>query len=318
VPCGAVQRQNILDGRYVGRLAPYGYAKSPKDCRKLIVDEEFAPVVRQIFELASAGEGVFPIARLLCENGIDPPSHRNHAKGFNTSEKLLGSKYWKHSIVKNILTDRVYVGDMVQGKTRTVNGKQIDVPKSEWVCVENTHEPIIDRVLFERVQIRFQNITEKMTSEILSMLLKYSEVVFGKYLRLERIASDTNNLTAQELREINQNLDRDGRMLKSLYESLVSGLLTSDEFVKMKSDYEVRIAYLSNRADELRNQNYQNKANAAEYMDFTDAVIAITKNRELTAEIVDKLVDNVIIRSDKSFEITFNFADEIREVRRCG
>ena len=38
--CRAVQRQNIKDGRFVGRMAPYGLALDPKDCHKLIVDDE--------------------------------------------------------------------------------------------------------------------------------------------------------------------------------------------------------------------------------------------------------------------------------------
>lgn len=79
--CRAVQRQNMRDGRYVGRLAPYGYTKSPDDCHKLIIDEETATVVRQIFELAAEGVGGNEIARRLSAAGIPSPSHRNHAKG---------------------------------------------------------------------------------------------------------------------------------------------------------------------------------------------------------------------------------------------
>jgi DNA invertase Pin-like site-specific DNA recombinase len=48
--CRAVQRQNIADGRYVGRLAPYGYRKAPENCHRLIPDPETATVVQQIFE----------------------------------------------------------------------------------------------------------------------------------------------------------------------------------------------------------------------------------------------------------------------------
>ncbi len=51
----SVHEQNIADGRFVGRLAPYGYQKSPKDCHKLIIDEETAPIVRQIFAWAVEG-----------------------------------------------------------------------------------------------------------------------------------------------------------------------------------------------------------------------------------------------------------------------
>ena len=150
--CRAVQRQNIADGRFVGRLAPYGYRKASDDCRRLVIDEETASVVRNIFTWAHDGIGGNEIARRLSTEGIPSPSYHNHAKGFNKSEKLLGAAYWKSNTVKSILSDRVYVGDMVQGKTRKVNGKQINVDPSEWVCVPNTHAPIISRDIFDFVQ----------------------------------------------------------------------------------------------------------------------------------------------------------------------
>jgi hypothetical protein len=57
--------------------------------------------------------------------------------------------------VGDILKNRLYVGDMVQGKQRVKSYKihtQEQVPKDEWFIVENTHAPIIEKAAFERVQ----------------------------------------------------------------------------------------------------------------------------------------------------------------------
>ena len=147
----AVHQRNIADGRYVGRLAPYGYRKAPEDCHRLVPDAETAPVVRQIFEWAYDDVSAQEIAKRLIGAGYPTPSQHNHAKGYDKAYKSA-TPFWQPRTIKGILADRVYVGDMVQGKTKTVCGKQIKLDPSEWVCVPNTHEPLVSRELFNHVQ----------------------------------------------------------------------------------------------------------------------------------------------------------------------
>ena len=377
--CRAVQRQNIADGRYVGRLAPYGYMKSPDDCHRLVIDEETAPLVKCMFAWASEGISANEIARRLCAEGVLTPGRYNHAKGYSTSEKLRGSEYWKSNTVKLILSDRVYVGDMVQGKTQTVNGVQIDIDRSKWVCVSNTHEAILSLDVFNRVQAmrlvasekakaikettpysanvfkgkvfcahcgfhmkrkRHKNGTYQYRCEsqlkygkdtctivsvqeadlktyILTVLHKQAEAILGKYITLEQNAEKSDGYTV-ELREINQGLDKDGRMLKSLYESMVSGLITQDEFVQMKSRYEANIEALSIKADEIRNFKYEMATKATEYRDLADAVSAAIRDDALTAEITTRLVQEIRVSPDKTFDVTFLFRDEFKGVRHAG
>jgi len=95
---------------------------------------------------------------------------------------------------------------------------------------------------------------------------------------------------------------------------MVSGLLTADEFTQMKSDYEVKIAALSARADEIRNNKRETEQNASQYRDLASAVSAVIANDTLTAELIDRLVDKILVSPDKSFEVRFKFADEFSEV----
>ncbi len=175
--CRSVQRQNIQDGRFVGRMAPYGFSKSPEDCHRLVVDEEAAAIVRQIFYWAASGMGVGEIIRALNEQSVLPPSHYKWEKGQITNKRLLGKPFWQKRTVMDILRDRVYVGDMAQGKTCTTGGRQNSVHRDKWICVPNTHEPVISRKLFERVQEVLRQTSEK-DEAVRSTAISYSPHIF--------------------------------------------------------------------------------------------------------------------------------------------
>ncbi len=130
-----------------------------------------------------------------------------------------------------------------------------------------------------------------LKNEIISILCKHAEVIFGRYIHLERsVSSDT---TADELREINRNLDKDGRMLRSLYESLIGELITRDEFAAMKAEYQAKIETLSRQADEIRNRRYQAKSRTANYSRKADAVSEVLCEDHLTANHIDMLIREI-------------------------
>jgi DNA invertase Pin-like site-specific DNA recombinase len=175
--CKAVQRQNIRDGRFVGRMAPYGYAKDPEDCHHLIVDTEAADTVRKIFGWAAGGASSPEIAGRLNAAGILSPSHYKKAKGIIANEKLAGNSKWKPSNVATVLRDRMYMGDMVQGKTKTVGRVRAAVPADEWIVNENTHEPIVSRQLFEAADTAWRGEAKKQT-DTRREAVPYTESIF--------------------------------------------------------------------------------------------------------------------------------------------
>ena len=148
----AQAQHSMKAGDYIGARPPYGYEKAPDNCHKLIIDHAVAPVVRQIFEWAHSGIGINDIVVKLNEAKILPPSQYGQTKGRINHKNLLGSGVWQTRTVGKILADEVYTGDMVQGKTTSVNKKQIPVPPENWIVVRGTHEPVISRKLYESVQ----------------------------------------------------------------------------------------------------------------------------------------------------------------------
>lgn len=142
------------NGDFIGAWAPYGYRKREDDPHKLEPDEVTAPVVRQIFQWRAEGMGVTQIARRLNDSGVPSPSAYLYNTGACKTEKYNGVS-WYVQTVKNILSRQVYIGHMVQGRKRQSfyeNRGQYMKPKEEWIVVENTHEPLIDRETFNKVQ----------------------------------------------------------------------------------------------------------------------------------------------------------------------
>ena len=127
--------------------------KSKEDKHQLVIGPCAAPIVRTVFEMMADGKGVTEVLSWLNTNGVLPPKRYQYSKGLATDRDIEGShaNQGKHGIYA-MLKNRVYCGDMVQGKFQTRSYVQKSVPKTDWVIVENTHEGIVSRELFDRVQ----------------------------------------------------------------------------------------------------------------------------------------------------------------------
>lgn len=161
-------------GEFIGAWAPYGYSKDPNDKHHLIINEETAPTVRQIFKWRSEGISVVQIGRKLNDAGILSPSAYLYEKGEVKTEKYKGV-LWHTQIIKSILKHPVYIGHMVQGRKKQsfYEGKrQTYVDEANWIIVRNTHEPIVDEALFEAVQA----IANQKKSEYHERLGKFSHL----------------------------------------------------------------------------------------------------------------------------------------------
>lgn len=144
-------------GLHIGSFAAYGYMKDPQDKNALIIDKEAAEHVKSIFAWFLEGMSKNAIVRKLNHSGILCPSAYKKSKGmkYKNPHAEAGTPLWCAVSVGNILKNRIYVGDMVQGRYRIKSYKihvQQTVPEDEWFIVPNTHEPIISREDFAKVQ----------------------------------------------------------------------------------------------------------------------------------------------------------------------
>ena len=144
-------------GKFIGSFALYGYKKDASDHHKLIIDVEAAEVVRDIYNKFLRGYSVMGIARYLNDSGILCPSEYKRNKGlkYNHPQILGRSGLWQDRTVRRILTNEMYIGNMVQKRNEIVSYKvhlSQAVTRDRWIVVHGTHEAIISKEDFEKVQ----------------------------------------------------------------------------------------------------------------------------------------------------------------------
>lgn len=376
----AQQRQAMKDGKFVGARAPYGYRKSPDDCHQLIVDPEAAEVVRQMFQWADEGIGINNIVFKLNEASVLPPSHyKKMHDEFPGKEQnyRLGAPLWQSWSVRRILGSPVYVGDMVQGKTKIIDHCQVPADKDEYTIVHNTHEAIISREQFARVQQTINEAAQKaiaakkktftpnifkgklfcahcgrslhrgsrerkksdevyaltcvtryrydrngcpgihiyehvLSEALVDMIQRELDMVLDKNLLSQSAGSEACEQYAvmqEQLRVKQQEIQRLRGLNKSLYESLMSDILTQDEFRFLKAKYDAQINAASEEAQTLdsglRKQNEQKAACDKLSMDAQQ----LKKDRALTAELVERLIERIEISRDHQITVAYRFTD---------
>ena len=142
-------------GEYQSKTCPYGYQKGANG--RMEPNEETAPNVRLIFELARKGYGPGEIGKALFERGIPTPGEYKAARGVASHDVSRCNGVWPTSTVIKILDDERYTGTYIMGKREVteVGGHQLRVKdESQWVKIPDHHPAIISKELFDQVQAR--------------------------------------------------------------------------------------------------------------------------------------------------------------------
>ena len=162
-----VKRKN---GDYIGNFVVYGYAKSTENKNKIIIDEYAAEVVRDIFKWKLEGLSGSAIASKLNNRGELSPMEYKRYCGLKiaTSFKVNTKALWTPNAISRILSNPIYAGVLEQGKVTTPNHKlknRINKAKEDWNIVENAHEPIISKQVFDVVTDLLASDTRSAPSE---------------------------------------------------------------------------------------------------------------------------------------------------------
>ncbi len=134
-------------GQFVESSLPYGYKKKKEDKHKVIIDEKVAGNIRKIYEMYLNGKTSNYIAEYLNSQKIKNPSRYKKSKN--------ASKKWSEETINNILSNPFYIGNTVMNKYETNYIKKTcrkNSNREAWIIKENTHEPIIEKEKYEKVQ----------------------------------------------------------------------------------------------------------------------------------------------------------------------
>lgn len=139
---------------------PLGYMYDSVDVKRWIIDPEGAEVVRYIYSMRQQGTSINEIAKILKREKVLIPSVYAKRKGFKnpTKQAVRGECLWDTSMIRKLLMNQAYVGDIVNFRTYSKSFKlkeRLANPEENWEIHKNVHEPIIDRSVWENIQKSF-------------------------------------------------------------------------------------------------------------------------------------------------------------------
>ena len=168
-------KAKMKEGKWVGGRTPFGYDQDKNDKNHLVINEEQANIVKRIFNMCMSSLSFYKIARDLTNEGIKTPAQYYNFEWKSHYNLKYGQ--WHSKTIRDILTNRMYIGDLVQNRRSKVNYKVKKIIKNntnDYIVVENTHAAIIDKELFYEVQARIpKNVgrNEKKENHLLDGLL---------------------------------------------------------------------------------------------------------------------------------------------------
>ena len=140
-------------GEYQSKICLYGYRKGADG--RMEPDEETAPTVRLIFELAAQGRTAAQIGKALVERGIPTPGEYKVARGIAGHDVSRSAGLWQISTITRLLDDERYTGTYIIGKRHVTEVGSSHVrmkDESEWIKIPDHHPAIISKELFEQAQ----------------------------------------------------------------------------------------------------------------------------------------------------------------------
>ena len=142
-------KAKMKEGKWVGGRCPFGYNQDKNDKNHLVINKEQADIVKRIFNMCLEGLSFYKIAKKLTNEKVKTPAEYYNFEWKSHYNLRYGE--WHSKTIRDILTNRMYIGDLVQNKRSKVNYKVKKIVKNntnDYIIVENTHEAIIDREIF--------------------------------------------------------------------------------------------------------------------------------------------------------------------------
>lgn len=147
-------------GECIASFAPYGYKKDVEHGNKnrLVIDYQVAHIVKELFQMAADGKAPSEIAKHLNNKCVATPAmYRCMSRPYLNVDNYTQRKEWTSAMVCKMLKNEVYLGKTLQGKTTKISFKSKVTqarPRSEWIVIDNTHEPLITDEMFNIVRNR--------------------------------------------------------------------------------------------------------------------------------------------------------------------
>ena len=292
------------NGEFTRGTAPYGYMLDPNKKHHLVINNDEVQMVKKIFEMALNNDGKIKICKYLNNNKIlcrkEVQRRKKYDISLNPDDDEIKYK-WSTSSIGRMLQNEAYIGNLVQNKTGNIsykNHREVPKPKEEWIRAENTHEPIISKKDFDKVQelIKSKNTRKKKATNfsIYNGKLKCADCGKAMYkmedTRKGRTVSNyycmSHKLTCNDCSPhkiktsildsmILENIVMHVKMVMSM-EKVLNKIKNSSENKRLEEEYKNNIFKLSNDIDKLKKlkkSSYEDwklkKISKEEYLDYS-------------------------------------------------
>lgn len=339
----SVIHEKQKNGEYMCSTPPYGYKRNPNIKNKLIIDEKVADVVRKIFEMYDNGIGSVLITKYLNDNHYLPPrAYRQIGKVIDENDF---EHNWNEAQIMIMLKNEVYIGNSVQNKKVSISYKVKrlkKIPESEQIRVNNTHEPIIDKEVFERVQVlaKARGTNTKLKYEYLFRGLLYCKHC-GRKLQIvlkkneKRQAQKHPYITCSDHKPrgcyaLNMNYDKfevkmleiikkicqiysDREIFSSIYKKTTKKSVNiKEKLIKSLSSTEKNIADINTKLDKMYMDKLNDLIMESDYKRYADNfIMERTKLLEQKIELENKIAD-----LDKAMEDKTKIKEEDNELKK--
>lgn len=346
-----------------------------------MIDEYASEVVKRVFTMYAQGIGKQSIAKILNAEGILCPSEYKKLNGENykNCNRLEKTSYWTYSTIKVMLQNEIYIGNMVQGKKhQRMRSKQRLVKKENWIRVENTHEPIIDRQLWDKVQKlltkKHRDIDLETNKNIFAGFIKCGDCgrammknfwrradgsksysfYCGTYKRsgkdyctphtlpfqvlndivlgdLKQIIRNVENLqelvksqsftatkirksTDIELIKLKAELERVKKLKKSIYEDYKDELISKEEFLSYREDYQQKETLYSKQIETLEEKKKESVTEDVFETPWLRRLLELKDIEELDRDIIVEMIDQITVYENRKLKISYNFGNELEHL----
>lgn len=311
----SVRQNKMRQGLYMGSTVPYGYKRSEEDSTKFVVDEYSSRIVKRIFKMRLEGIKPTMIARTLSDEKISPPSIYS---GKNI-KKTYTTYLWSLSTINQILSNQIYIGNMIQRKYDKINyksKKKRKLNEDEWIVVEDCVTPIISKD-------DFYNVNKMMKSNMTASTKGYNYLLKGLV-----VCGDCGRPMSVRRRKLKRKLKDDGLEIYYCCSNNIryrNGVCSLHYFREEKLN-EIVLKYLKDifrkytNKNKLKSVGKEKKDNKCEIQNLQNEILKYNKKIDSLQDALknlymDKLND--IISEDEFIELKKQFNDDKLRYTNC-
>jgi site-specific DNA recombinase len=275
------QMLKAKDGKTNVPHPAYGYMLT-KDKQHLTINPATAPTLRFIIEKFIEGWGQLRLSKYLNIQGI-PSSH---------------GKKWGGNAIRTIVNNPVYLGITISNVTtavRDASGKRIVVirPKEEWIICKETHEPLMTKEEFEKIQ---QIVRERQEKDVkqwscerkyLGSAVLRCGVCGGRLYGNKTVKTIANGRDATPqyyLRYVCQNRNGQCDAKMHIWHMDRVDKMIMDLFVRIFSDRQRLIETIKSQVEILSEENEVSVSERAEYSVRLEQVQKALKKQQIAFE----------------------------------